>query len=205
MVDGLPVSALLGWDNPDLEDLLQQKVEPEQEAEDVMAVTARAQLKKREEEAAIQEERQRESEADPHPIENEVPGAEFADELFSGGRTRERKTRKEKRENNFRFIQEQKEKHPLEMTAGELTTLQQEDESLEAVRKAVKGEVGTAGGGFFEWDGLIYRRWTPPGVDEGEAYIDQLVLPASCRKAVLQLAHAIPLAGHMGRKTILLA
>ena len=27
-----------------------------------------------------------------------------------------------------------------------------------------------------------------------------VVLPSSCRKAVLQLAHAIPLAGHMGRK-----
>ena len=34
-------------------------------------------------------------------VEIEIPGAEFADELFSGGRTRERQTRKEKRENNY--------------------------------------------------------------------------------------------------------
>lgn len=211
VVDGLPVSALLGWDNPDLEDLLQQKTEPEQEPENAMAVTTRAQMKKREEEAAIQDERDRNSGADPNPIEmeaplseddveSEIPGAEFADELFSGGRTRERKTRKEKRENNHRFMQEQREKHPLEMTAGELSKLQEEDDSLEAVRKAARGEVGTAGGGFFKRDGIIYRRWTPPGLDEGEASIDQLVLPAACRKMVLQLAHAIPLAGHMGRK-----
>ena len=57
--------------------------------------------------------------------------------------------------------------------------------------------MGTAGEGFFEWDGLIYRRCTPAGMDEGETSIDQ---SASCRKAVLQLAHAILLAGHMGRK-----
>ena len=86
------------------------------------------------------------------------------------------------------------------MTAVELSKLQQEDDSLEAVQKAARGEVGTAGGGFFKWDENIHNRWTPPGLDEGETSIDQLVLPAACRKAVLQLAHAIPLVGHMGRK-----
>ena len=80
-------------------------------------------------------------------VESEIPGAEFADELFSGGRTRELKTRKEKLENNYRFVREHREKYPLEMTAGELRKLQ-EDDSLEAVRKAVRGEVGTAGGFF---------------------------------------------------------
>ena len=53
VVDELPVSVLLGWDNPDLEDLLQHRAGPEQEAEDVMAVTTLAQKKMREEEAAI--------------------------------------------------------------------------------------------------------------------------------------------------------
>lgn len=93
VVDRLPVSALIGWDNPDLED---------------------------EKEGGGSYSRG----ADPKPIENKIPGAEFADELFSGRRT------KKKRETNFRFIQEKK---PLEMTAGEL---QQEDDSLEAVRKS---------------------------------------------------------------------
>lgn len=63
-----------------------------------------------------------------------MPGAEFAEELFSGGRAKDRKTRKEKREHNLSFLQGQKGKHPLEMSAGELSKLQQEDKSLEAVR-----------------------------------------------------------------------
>ena len=46
--------------------------------------------------------------------------------------------------------------------------------------------------------GLIYWRWTPPGCDE-EMGVEQLVLPKVCRKAVLELAHKIPLAGHMGK------
>ena len=128
-----------------------------------------------------------------------MPGAEFAEELFSGERAKDQKTRKEKREHNLRFLQEQKEKHLLEMSAGELSKLQQEDKSLGAVRQAAKGEVSTARRGFFERDGLIYCRWTPPGQVDGEMTINQLVLPSSCRKIVLQLAHAIPLAGHMGR------
>ena len=107
---------------------------------------------------------------------------------------------KSKREHNLQFIQEQTPKHPLEMTAGELSQLQEEDSSLDAVRRAVKGEASTAESGFFRRDGLIYRKWTPPGQDQEEWAIKQLVLPISCRKAVLQLAHAIPLAGHLGRK-----
>ena len=38
-----------------------------------MAVTTRAQMKKREEEAAIQDERDRKSGADPNPVEKEAP------------------------------------------------------------------------------------------------------------------------------------
>ena len=44
---------------------------------------------------------------------------------------------------------------------------------LEAVHQAAKGGVSTAGRGFIERDVLIYRRWTPPGQDQGEVTIDQ--------------------------------
>ena len=45
---------------------------------------------------------------------------------------------------------------------------------------------GHAGVGFFERDGLVYRRWTPPG--HGEEYeIEQLVLPKACRMELLEL------------------
>ena len=86
------------------------------------------------------------------------------------------------------------------MTAGELSQIQEKDSSVNAVRRAVKGKANTAGSGFFRQDGLIYKKWTLPGQDQEEWAIEQLVLPTSCRKAVLQLAHAVPLAGHLERK-----
>ena len=50
---------------------------------------------------------------------------------------------------------------------------------------------------YFKRDGLLYRRWTPPG--RGEEYeIEKLVLPKACRRKVLELGHEIPLAGHLG-------
>ena len=87
------------------------------------------------------------------------------------------------------------------MTAETLQKLQQEDPSLDGVRRAAKGEPSTATGiGFFERDGLVYRQWTPPGMpDDPDMAIEQLVLPSACRNAVLKLAHEIPLAGHMGK------
>lgn len=46
-------------------------------------------------------------------------------------------------------------------------------------------------------NGLLYRQWSPrQGMGE---LVDQLILPQVCRKTVLDLAHNIPLAGHMGR------
>ena len=59
-----------------------------------------------------------------------------------------------------------------------------------------------AGRGFFRRDGLLFRRYIPPGCgqEEEEARaIEQLVPPSQCREAVLCLAHSIPLAGHLGR------
>jgi len=51
---------------------------------------------------------------------------------------------------------------------------------------------------FFEKDGLLYRKWVPPQQNSGTE-IEQLILPERCRQGVLQLAHAIPLAGHLGK------
>ena len=51
-------------------------------------------------------------------------------------------------------------------------------------------------GSFFRKDGLIYRRWV--NSSQGGQKVDQLVVPRLCRTALLTVAHAIPLAGHMG-------
>ena len=57
-----------------------------------------------------------------------------------------------------------------------------------------------AGTGFLERDGLLLRRWKPGGSGDPDTEVEQLVLPVQCRKTVLQLAHQIPLAGHLGRQ-----
>ena len=85
------------------------------------------------------------------------------------------------------------------VSAEYLKSLQETDNSLEAVRCAANGAVNSAGRGFFRRDGLIYRHYTPPGGYIGEMGIDQLVLPRECRRIVLQLAHDTPLAGHLGK------
>ena len=48
--------------------------------------------------------------------------------------------------------------------------------------------------------GVPYRHWVSRRQGEA-AGVDQLVLPKECRKTVLQLAHSIPLGGHLGKKT----
>ena len=87
--------------------------------------------------------------------------------------------------------QSEEDSHPLDISAEQLRTLQSIDITLEAVRRA-------AGVGFFRRDRLLYRLWTPPGRDE-EMATEQLVLPMQCRRAVIEVAHDIPLSGHLGK------
>ena len=41
--------------------------------------------------------------------------------------------------------------------------------------------------------------YTGTGRDEDKMSVEQLVLPRQCQDTVLQLAHKVPLAGHMGK------
>ena len=52
---------------------------------------------------------------------------------------------------------------------------------------------------FYEKGGLLYRRWLPPHRCSNDLEVEQLVLPVPCCQGVLQLAHTIPLAGHLGK------
>ena len=92
-------------------------------------------------------------------------------------------------------------RHPLEISAAVLKELQEKDASLAKIRKAADGHPNSAGIGFFHREGLLHRRWTPPGRGE-ESEVEQLVLPQECRQAVLELDHEIPLAGHLGKEKI---
>ena len=62
------------------------------------------------------------------------------------------------------------------------------------IREAADGQPNSAGIGFFCREGLLYRRWIPPGRGE-ESEVEQLVLPKECRQMVLELGHEIPLVG----------
>ena len=111
-------------------------------------------------------------------------------------------TRSQKRENRLKYAgadTTEEPKHILDMTSQEFRTLQEADSTLEAIRQAAVGHPSTAGVGFFERDGLIYRRWVPPGRADDDTAIEQLVLPVECREEVLKIAHDIPLSGHLGK------
>ena len=86
----------------------------------------------------------------------------------------------------------------IDRTRAEVERLQAEDPTLVAVRAASEGGAQTAGLCFFRRDRLIYKWWEPPGCKGTELAVEQLVLPVRCRKAVLEVAHKIPMAGHMG-------
>ena len=130
-------------------------------------------------------------------------GAEFDDDLFSSRRVRQKMTRAQKRANKRNHRGErpclQLGAFEINLMRAEVERLQAEDPTLVAVRVASEGGAQTAGPCFFRRDGLIYRRWEPPGCEGAELAVEKLVLPVQCRKAVLEMAHKIPMAGHMGK------
>ena len=91
--------------------------------------------------------------------------------------------------------------YSLKCSADELTKLQEADETLSKIREAVMNQpsqLETAE--YFKQDGLIYRRWTPPWRGS-ECEVEQLVLPKTCRKKVLEIGHVIPLVDHLEDQT----
>ena len=86
----------------------------------------------------------------------------FHDDLFHGGIEKKKLSRSQNRANRRVYTNTQN-LHPLDLTTQELQQLQEEDETLATVRKAAEGEISSAGIGFHKKDGLIYRRWAPPG------------------------------------------
>ena len=87
------------------------------------------------------------------------------DEIFAQSRENKKFTRREKRENPLLYNQEQvtsePPRHIFDTTMDQFRSLQESDPTLETIREAAKGHPSTAGVGFFEKEGLIYRRWIP--------------------------------------------
>lgn len=83
-----------------------------------------------------------------------------------------------------------------DISMEQLKDFQKADSTLE---KIWQGMTNSPDGQFFEKDGLLYRWWVPPQHGSEDMEIKQLVLPEQCSEGVLQLAHTIPLAGHLGK------
>ena len=95
---------------------------------------------------------------------------------------------------------EEQDSETLEVSSEKLRQLQEGDESLCRLRIIADGTPSAAAGeNIYRRDGLIYRRYDPPGADS-DSSIEQLVLPTLLRPAVMKLAHDIPMAGHLGKR-----
>ena len=124
--------------------------------------------------------------------ESDSPVFSFDDDIFAKpGSSRTRLSRSERRRHNRQVTS------ALDLYPETLRTLQRADGTLNSLwRSAHPSPDALTGSGFFlSGNGLLYHRWHP-GRDASSP-VDQLVLPSHCRRHVLELAHSIPLAGHL--------
>ena len=86
------------------------------------------------------------------------------------------------------------------VSSTEFAKLQVEDATLKPIFARVT--TGTRKSGMEEEfqinNGILYRNWTPKGVESENMGVTQLVVPSCYRTALIQLAHEGPLAGHLG-------
>ena len=130
----------------------------------------------------------------------------FDDDLLHHRPPRQRLSRREKRQarHNHGLIRAKNEPVRKQILPQQsplpdnLQQLQNDDESLMEVRELAC----QASQQFFKENGILYRKWESKAARElDEGGVTQLVLPRPCRQRVLQLAHAVPMAGHLGKKT----
>ena len=144
----------------------------------------RAQEKRQQETEQKLQEKEKESGAVAKPLEEQMvqtepqcePFDSLDESLFIPGRAKEKKTRSQKRQQRLEHAR-QADTHSLEITAADLQKLQGADPTLEAIRKIASvsiasGESGLAGNKFFERDGILYRKYIPPGSKEESDTLD---------------------------------
>ena len=129
-------------------------------------------------------EEQQSSEEERRILGEEFP---FREELFSKpGKTKPKKTRAERRR------RKQSWKRTGKMEAVLLKTEQEKDPEIQTwIQKEDPGRIKKI-------DGMVCRIWHPR--DSPGTVYEQIVLPKSYRKQVIDLAHNVPFAGHLGRE-----
>ena len=129
--------------------------------------------------------------------------SELDESIFEASKVRPKLTRRQKRDNCRRHNEVPSKIAALtDVSREQLSNLQKTDQTLTKIWEVMQTSLDGTSQQFFEKDGLLYRKWVPPQ-QNSEMEIEQLVLPERCRPGVLQLAHTIPLAGHLGKdKTV---
>ena len=123
--------------------------------------------------------------------------SELDESIFEASKVRPKLTRRQKRDNCRRHNEVPSKIAALtDVSREQLSNLQKTDQTLTKIWEGMQTSLDGTSQQFFEKDGLLYRKWVPPQ-ENSEMEIEQLVLPERCRPGVLQLAHTIPLAGHL--------
>ena len=208
----LPMSVLLGTDVPHLDELLRDT----SGADQALAVVTRTQARRQQEKRWVEEQKRVTSGVHPGTLAGNRDNREMREgdarrwkmdrrtsswSLQINSLLEARRAETEKRERRHKRWEEARQEAPEQEPrpqglAEQLRKLQEKDPTLEQTWKAARREPSTGSAGFLVREGLLYRTWTTPRQGE-EATVKQLVLPQECRKAVLHLAHHIPMAGHM--------
>lgn len=105
-------------------------------------------------------------------------------------------SRGQKRKQKSRFQKQLKE--VLDMSMTDFKMFQVTDPTLESLWERIRKD-NNGLSQYFQRDGLLYRRWMPSGRIGEEMLVEQLVHPSQCRRLVIQIAHLVPMAGHLGR------
>ena len=182
VVDDLPVDAMLGKDLP-LLDLIAEHVRATNDTpsiEEDALIATRAQSRQMAQQAELQQAQEATSGCQPTPWEDL---ARIDDDLIEpAGKTRVRMSRGQRREHNQLRV------NPL----PDVMSIQQMQEEDEELQKVVREDQT---GRFSKLRGAWVRSWKTKDGQE----IQQLLLPKPLRGQVLEVAHQIPLAGHMGK------
>ena len=129
-------------------------------------------------------------------------GSEFDDDLFplTTGSGRAHLSRSQKcAAKHLYHLQQGGLQQQLDISSAELRELQGQDPSLEGARTIATEEGCSVSARYFMRDGLLYHHWQPKRSRPTES-LEQLVVPKQLRKPILELAHQIPLAGHLGKE-----
>eukprot|EP00731_Ephydatia_muelleri_P004863 Em0002g1039a len=187
VADSLPVEVILGTDASRMTELLGRRAGSVFFAQEhVMVVTTRAKRRQEIQEEVLRKEKEVMSGVVPNPlgVSEEEP------KLKTMSQEQRRQMRRELGSQGDCLSH-------INITAEKLKDMQEQDETLRAVRE-LAALTGGSKGEFFKREELLYRRWTPRGRGE-EMEIEQLVLPKECRQVALEMSHDIPIAGHQGR------